>query len=63
MAFPGWNETLEYADDPNNVAIYDVNTIANYDGDIVALLDEPAPVAKCSRDWTPVRALLVAASA
>jgi hypothetical protein len=29
MAFPGWNETLEYADDPNNVAIYDVNTIAN----------------------------------
>jgi hypothetical protein len=44
----GWrffagDETQEYADDPSNFAIYDVNTIANYDREIVALLDEPAP--------------------
>lgn len=45
----GWrffagDETQEYADEPNNFAIYDLNTIANYDREIVPLLDEPAPV-------------------
>ena len=45
----GWrffagDETQEYADEPNNFAIYDVNTIANYDPEIVPLLDEPAHV-------------------
>jgi hypothetical protein len=34
--YSGWcftagTETQEYMDDPNNLAIYDVNTIANYD--------------------------------
>jgi len=46
----GWrffagDETQEYADDPGNTAIYDVNTIANYDPDIIAILQTPAPVA------------------
>ena len=40
----GWRffsgtETQDYVDDPRNTEIYDVNTIANYDPDIVALLD------------------------
>jgi hypothetical protein len=40
----GWRffsglETEEYTDNPDNFAVYDVNTIANYDRDIVALLD------------------------
>ena len=43
----GWRflsgeETQDYADDPANFALYDVNTIANYDPDIVAHLDAPA---------------------
>ena len=29
-------------DDPANHAVYDVNTIANYDPDIVPFLDAPA---------------------
>ncbi|MBI5126520.1 MAG: DUF2185 domain-containing protein [Candidatus Taylorbacteria bacterium] len=40
----GWfflsgSESQEYLDNPNNLAIYDVNTIANYDRDIIPLLD------------------------
>jgi hypothetical protein len=43
----GWrffagDETEEYADDANNLALYDVNTIANYDSSIAPLLDAPA---------------------
>ena len=43
----GWRffsgeESQEYADDPANFALYDVNTIANYDPDIIAHLDAPA---------------------
>ena len=43
----GWRffsgeETQEYADDPANFALHDVNTIANYDPDIIAHLDAPA---------------------
>lgn len=43
----GWRffsgeESQEYADDPANFALYDVNTIANCDPDIVAHLDAPA---------------------
>jgi hypothetical protein len=43
----GWRffsgeETQEYADDPANFALHDVNTIANYDPGIVAHLDAPA---------------------
>ena len=42
----GWRffsgtESDEYADDSDNVAIYDVNTIANYDPEIIPLLDAP----------------------
>jgi hypothetical protein len=43
----GWRflagtESQEYLDDADNLAIYDVNTIANYDPDIIPLLDAPA---------------------
>ena len=43
----GWRffsdeDAQEYADDPANCAIYDVNTIANCDPDIVTHLDAPA---------------------
>jgi hypothetical protein len=34
-------ETQDYMDVSNNSAIYDINTIANYDNDIVSLLDSP----------------------
>ena len=42
----GWRffagtETEEYCDDPRNSAVYDVNTVANYDSAIVPYLDEP----------------------
>jgi hypothetical protein len=55
----GWRffsgeETQEYADNASNFEIYDVNTIANYDPDIVPYLDVPAysaferhPVMQC----------------
>jgi hypothetical protein len=43
----GWRflsgeETQEYAADPANFGLYDVNTIANYDREIVDHLDAPA---------------------
>lgn len=34
-------ESDEYVDDPDNLEIYDVNTIANYDPDIIPFLDSP----------------------
>src|SRR5262245_59833085 len=42
----GWRfvsgfESQEYMDDPDHHAIYDVNTIANYDPEIIPLLDAP----------------------
>lgn len=42
----GWvflsgSESQEYLDEPANMAIYDVNTIANYDPEIIRLLDAP----------------------
>jgi hypothetical protein len=42
----GWRflsgtETQEYLDNPDNLTIYDVNTIANYDPEIIPLLDAP----------------------
>ena len=44
--FSGWtfmagDESQEYADDPNNWAIYDVNTVCNYDPAIIPYLDAP----------------------
>lgn len=42
----GWtffsgDETQEYTDNPDNISIYDVNTIANYDPDVIPFLDAP----------------------
>ncbi len=42
----GWRffsgqETQEYLDNSDNITIYDVNTIANYDPDIITFLDAP----------------------
>ena len=42
----GWrflagDETDGYANDPDNLAMYDVNTIANYDPTIIPLLNSP----------------------
>jgi hypothetical protein len=42
----GWrffsgDETQEYADDPDNFAIYELNTICNYDLAIIPFLDAP----------------------
>ena len=42
----GWHffagdESQEYVDNPSNLAIYNVNTIANYDPEIAPFLDEP----------------------
>ena len=42
----GWRffsgkESPQYLDDPDHTAIYDVNTIANYDPAIIPLLDSP----------------------
>lgn len=39
--FMSGHESQDYVDDPDNLAIYDVNTIANYDADIVPFLDAP----------------------
>ena len=39
--FMAGDESEEYMDDPKNVAIYDVNTIANYDPAIIQFLDSP----------------------
>jgi hypothetical protein len=46
----GWrffagDETQDYANRPENFEIYDVNTVANYDPEIVPLLGVPAPCA------------------
>ena len=46
----GWRffsgeEDQDYVDDPSNLAIYEVNTIANYDLAIIPYLDTPAPCA------------------
>jgi hypothetical protein len=42
----GWRfmsgyESEEYMDEPDNHGVYDVNTIANYDVDIIPFLDAP----------------------
>lgn len=36
--FMSGDESQDYIDDQNNLAIYDVNTIANYDPEIVSFL-------------------------
>lgn len=42
----GWrffsgNESQEYVDDPNNLAMYKLNTIANYDPSVIPYLEMP----------------------
>jgi hypothetical protein len=42
----GWRflsgfESQEYMDDPSNHSVYDINTIANYDPDIIPLIENP----------------------
>jgi hypothetical protein len=39
--FMAGDEPEEYMDDPDNHEVYDVNTIANYDPDIVPFLEAP----------------------
>ena len=39
--FYGGGETQEYIDDPNNTSLVSVNTIANYDPDIIEFLTYP----------------------
>lgn len=39
--FYGGDETQEYIDDPDNTSIFSVNTIANYDPDIIEFLTYP----------------------
>jgi hypothetical protein len=39
--FMAGEESQDYVDDPDNLAMYDVNTIANYDPDVIPLLDAP----------------------
>jgi hypothetical protein len=46
----GWrffagNEDQAYVDNPANTSVYSVNTIANYDPDIIGHLETPAPCA------------------
>jgi len=46
----GWrffsgDESEGYTDDPTHFAIYDVNTVANYDPDVIPYLPTPAPCA------------------
>ena len=39
--FQSGTETQEYMDDADNMAVYDVNTIANYDPSIIPYLESP----------------------
>ncbi len=39
--FMAGGESQQYMDNPDNLGIYDVNTIANYDPDIIPFLDAP----------------------
>jgi hypothetical protein len=43
--FTAGTESEQFMDDPNNHAIYDVNTVANYDPDIIPLLNTAPPCA------------------
>jgi hypothetical protein len=39
--FMAGHESQEYIDNADNIAVYDVNTIANYDPDIIPFLTAP----------------------
>lgn len=48
--FTAGDETEAYMDDPNHHEVYDVNTIANYDTEIVPFLSEPVGT-RVERGW------------
>lgn len=50
--FMAGEESDEYMDDPDHHAIYDANTIANYDPDIIPFLNAPAGSAFEREDGT-----------
>ena len=43
--FMAGDETQEYADNPDNWAIYNVNTVCNYDSEIIPDLEARPPIA------------------
>ena len=47
--FMAGHESQSYMDDPDNLAVYDINTIANYDPEIIPFLDAP-PGSAFARD-------------
>jgi hypothetical protein len=49
--FTAGTESEAYMDDPRNSGVYDVNTIANYDPEIVPFLD--APIGSRFARWPP----------
>jgi hypothetical protein len=58
----GWrffagDEPPDYTDNPKNIEVYDVNTIANHDPEIVPLLSEPPGTAfiRAKKDGPLVR--------
>ena len=50
-AFSAGSESQDYMDDPANSGVYDVNTIADYDPDIIQFLD--APIGSRFVRWPP----------
>ena len=53
----GWrffagDESPEYVNDPSHIGIYAVNTVANYDPDVICHLNTPPP---CTFDKIPGR--------
>ena len=52
-AFLSGEESQEYLDDPKHFGIYDCNTIANYDPEIIPLLDNPYGSAFARKDGGP----------
>ena len=56
--FMSGNETQEYMDNPDNVAMYDTNTIANCDQDIIQFIESPVGT-ECERDSEGVLKLVL----
>jgi len=55
--FSGIDEDDEYMNNPDNFAIYDVNTIANYDPTILPFVDSPvgSVFERAEEKWRPVK--------
>lgn len=50
--FMAGDETQDYMDDPNNLGMFDVNSIANFDPDIIPFLDAPFETAYARNEVT-----------